>query len=426
MQDTAARNTEEDREARRVAHEDDMLMELRAAQLTSAGPRWHDHFAERSAGEMSEDVGGIDLNPGQLQVANERGEAMGGFIPPKAYTLDEAHNHFIRSKSQRPAQFEFAMRRMLTDIVSNLDGPVSERSKRGRENDEELPPSKRRRTKNGKPEDAARNALMQMMDLSDGDAVESEESERSSDESEMIAEEDGHMDVPARHLIERLPDPDDSETSEADACMQAFTVEDREYIEERFAKHLHNANLSADAFMKHTCPLCGFMDNQHDAIPDEELERIEHFLDAGIGNIDERTHADIVAFMWNKNIYEPMKRERKRCVKLTSQMAYEHITEPHRVSKPALKLHDARQLMKAQDLFFGAIFSENPVTSEPSVQRYNAQLALKCMEIKWKIIGVDDTKDPFNNAHRPTAAGASRSVNPMHATRTQTRKRTHQ
>jgi hypothetical protein len=417
-------------EMERVAASEAQFAELNAASMTVGQRSWGvmDARGERDGFMVTDpdSLGGGeagDLNPGQLQVANERGEALGDYMQAPTYTLDEAHQQFVGSKQSDSHQFSVDMRQFMEQTLREMRPKhIRCQAKIKRLHDQsssdERAPKSRKRDASSKPSDLARQALSKILNLdapsSSGNDSESIESGDEDEEREVAAEEMtlpqwqmGDMNVIYDNHAE--PSSESDTASEADWALRQFSEEDQHYIEERFGKHLKHANISVDDFMQKACPLCTFMDNQHDAIGDRELQNIERFMHSGVGNMDERNQAMLVAFMWNKNIYEPMKRSKKRIFKLTAPMAYAHITKPHRITKAVLKLRDARTLLKAEEVFWASTFSKNPMTQEPKVNRHNAQLALKCIELKWKIIGVDDTKKPFQSA--------SHNINPTKATK---------
>lgn len=425
----------EDSEAERVAASDAEFAELRAASMAVGQHSWtgsggrdnQDGFMVTDPDSIGGRGGDGDLNPGQLQVANERGEALGDYIQSPSFTLTEAHQRFVTSRETGGGSMNADMRQLLEQTlreVQQKEGKRKDRRERKRkrsrgpakEDGDAVSKTKRQRT------DVARSTLTRILNLrSSSDQSDSSSDGSSSDEGEseeLVAEEmpgTGQWELGGLAVTY---DADasagllrsDTESSCEDGWeLGKFSHEDRKYIEERFGKHLKHARVPVSEFLQKACPLCTFLDNQHDAIGDRELQRIEHFIHHGMGNVSEYDHANLVAFMWNKNIYEPMKRERKRIFKLTAPMALAHITKPHRITKPALKLRDTRKLLMAEDCFWASTFSQNAMTQEPKVNRYNAQLALKSMELRWKILGVDDKKKPFPSADH--------NINPTKATR---------
>lgn len=357
-----------------------------------------------------------DLNPNQLQVANERGDALGDFVQAPSFTLNEAHQRFVASRDTGSVTASVDMRQLLEQTLREIRQKESQdtspsrhksRKRKRQRPDQGAKLSKRKRT------DTARQALHRVFDLQDDPSDSSSDSSRSESEDSERAAEDmsnmGEWDLGGLAVAYDLAKSDTESTSEEGWELKKLSREDRQYVEERFGKHLKRAQVPLEDFVQHACPLCTFLDNQHDAIGDLELQKIEYFITNGMGNISEYDHANLIAIMWNKNIYEPMKREKKRIFKLTASMALAHITKPHRITKPALKLRDTRKLLMAEECFWASTFSQNPMTQEPKVNRWNAQLALKSMELRWKILGVDDKKDPFPSA--------SHQVNPTKATR---------
>lgn len=367
-----------------------------------------DDFQGRAEGGHHPDraaIGGVDFESGQLQVANEQGDALGNYVAPEQLSLNEAYVQFVKKYDIDKLPMEVEFRRFIEQTVTQVRGS-SRGTKRNRSVDSlHRDPSKRRKHNNGS--DEAQNTLDAIM----SDRRDSE----SSDEVEVAIE-----DVPPQPSAPFRPDESSASdfTQASDDDYGGMDPRDMDYMLTRFASHISKAEVDEDFFVQRLCPLCGFMNNQHDSIPDRDWNMVRQFISEGCGNMDIDTHAMLLAFMWNKNIFDPMQRSGKRIAKLTFKMAKAHLSTPHRFDKRIHKKKSFDKCDRVSDLLTEGAFKRNPLTGELSANEKWLMLAAKYEELKWKIVGVDDKKNPFASpSYAEPTGNAGGPTNPLQTTK---------
>lgn len=339
----------------------------------------------------------------RISVANERGDAVGAWGAPNHMTLDQAYDRYVERApgSRRPKLTEREMRRFLKRTLSDISGTpaVSDRP--------QLPRSDAKRLHT--------NDMRAMLGLGEEEGEEEEEEEEEA--------------VEDRALAARVADEASSASSEttdsSDVALEqlGMTSDDKAYIEHRFETYIRDLQVTPDFFATHMCPLCGFMGDPTDAVGDEELQEIGAFIRYGVGlkpraKEARDTLAMLVAMMYNKNVYWPMRRENKRIMKLTFEMASDHIFKPHRYGDEwvddMIRTDDTENLHRASSLLLGKAFYENPLTGEFGCDYKAMQYGIKCCETKYKILGAKGFINKSVNESRASGGGTAPKTNPLH------------
>jgi hypothetical protein len=191
---------------------------------------------------------------------------------------------------------------------------------------------------------------------------------------------------------------------------------DLDFLTSKFQKRLRDLGIDEDHFYKTFCPLCGFSDNSQDAIYDRDYEYIKRLAEEGVGNIDESTHAYLLCWLWNKNIYLPMRQHNKRILPLSHEMALSHLQKPHRMTMNLQKMKMIKRMDKAADALYKTAFGINPVTNEPWVETKRIDVARRLEVDIMRVWSGDVRKDSFNRKPPLTGTNAGAGVNPLQHT----------
>ena len=336
-----------------------------------------------------------------LAVANERGEAVGSYVAPKHMSIEEAYQSFVASKERPVQDFDVEIRNLLAPLMREIglsepgNGARKRKSSEEEGEDDELSSSSSCCSEGD--HDPVKKAMQRLTEGGVGSA--------------------GLGRARGKKRKRQQSSPQEIQRREIDLLCTYGSAADRDYILSRFASEIKTANVDEKTLFTRLCPLCGFMDNTQDAVGNQEFQMIDRFADEGVGNMDADTHATLLAFLWNKRIYLPMRRRNLRVLPLTAKMARDHVTQPHRFNKRAELLNDIQDLRRAHRLLMATCFKRNGMTGELSYDKDRLLVSQKLMDQKWKLVGIRDDKDPFRTAHRVTGASAGTQTNPLQSVR---------
>ena len=137
-----------------------------------------------------------------------------------------------------------------------------------------------------------------------------------------------------------------------------------EFIRQKWASDLRMQNMSFDQFMRVTCPLCAFGNMAGDAIYAPKLQMIRTVVKHGAYHGSIKTTCFLACNFWNRYIMKPMVRRGRKIMRLTYDMCWEHLSEPH-VPDPSLDARfDLADLTKLKKVAMNQIYRRNARTHE--------------------------------------------------------------
>ena len=292
---------------------------------------------------------------GKLSVVTRSGKNMGNYVPKRPMDLDEVYKELVAEK--RP---------QLKDEVDTINEP-----KRG---------VKRKRDDTTDDDDEAggientskyleRLLKTHNIDMTDDIQTALKNVQENPDEMEedqpLALAVAGHGAKVARTHESGGDSTDDMGTDQID-----------EYIKDKYHHDIRNAGVTYERFMKITCPLCAFGNMNGDAIYAPKLQLIRRLANNGAMRGHLETTTMLVCFCWNKYIMKPMIRRGRKILRLTYDMAWEHISEPH-IPNPAIAMRfDIRKLSRMADIGSNQIYRRNTVTGgiESDEKIFNATI----------------------------------------------------
>ena len=325
-------------------------------------------------------------NAADLMVANERGAVIGAYVPSPYLSIEGAMERLVTSQESGSVnKFDEDIMNFLREQMRHLGVGT------GASAELEAHEPTRDDVNNDDPIQRA---------LADAEGGSLSRKRR---HSQSTTQNCSDLQSAARRRVERL-------------CEHGGDA-DSEYLLSQFGGMIKRSGICMEVLLTRLCPLCGFLDNTQDAIGDREFQFIEKFAYAGIGNMDDDTHAILLSTLWNRLIYLPMRRRNLKIMPLTYRMAKEHNTKPHRTSKRAELYRDVTQLRSYSNILLKAAIKENGMTGELQVNKDHITLARQLIETKWRLLGTRDRSDPFRDGQSSAADTAGLATNPLQALR---------
>lgn len=369
-----------------------------------------------------------------IQIANSNGGIMGDYLNSQSLNLNEAFSMFGDSKHSANGT------EALESFLQNYHQECMRHAPQERRQASSAPQRRQRSRRNA--QNAAAGALDDEDDDDDDDPqnVDSmrdrllkrmqqraQRNERDAAAAAGGQQDDGSAEQGAEGSDEDDSgdslDSDDSATeNSADARMRStvagmLNAQSRQHQQEAVEQYramLSRANIDPEYYLENFCPLCGFSDNSMDPVVNDDWHAIKNLIDSSVTHISERTHAIIVSLFWTERIYLPMRKQNKRCLPLTVDMALDHIYSPHKLDMRVIQSQAVRDMKKVSTVVKNHIFSRHPITGNLEVNTKNVEKYLQVNQALFRTAGMDPAKTPFNSQQdTDVAKNAGASVTPL-------------
>jgi hypothetical protein len=189
--------------------------------------------------------------------------------------------------------------------------------------------------------------------------------------------------------------------------------DDLDYTRHQFNDMLRDSSVTAEFMRENFCPICGFGGLTGEApVHANAYNTVNEMCKAAIQG-DKRTHAFIISEFWNSNLYRPMYRLGKRILPLTFEMAYHHLTEPHRMEANNDLQNDIRSVDMKKTILDSMIFQLNPLTGNLMYDPKAFAMSMACMRSKNILRKTQPDKMAFANPNdRHLSDLIAQNVNP--------------
>jgi len=176
------------------------------------------------------------------------------------------------------------------------------------------------------------------------------------------------------------------------------TEQYRGYVTRVWAEHMDLSQMSYDTIVKSICPLCIYDMNDTDGMDEQMIRDINAFAEKYAGEIPDKSLAFLLSMHWNNRVFKKLANRDVPILPLTYSMAFEHISEPHRMHPaPELK-NDIKMYSRWSKALAESVYERCPETQKLLPNEKISRLKLQVDHRKWAMRGINMDKMAFSKS----------------------------